>query len=73
MISFVFAQDIQGNNNAGKYREDDWKTAFNEKAKHQVEKKNNFHGKCMFESPLVDPRFFLGGGEPLRNGIHVTD
>jgi len=23
----------------------------------------------MFESPLVDPRFFLGGGAPLRNGI----
>jgi len=51
-LALVFCQDIQGNNDARKYREDDWKTAFNEKAKHQVEKKNNFHGKCLFESPL---------------------
>jgi len=46
LLALVFCQDIQGNNDAGKYRAEDWKTAFSEKAKHQVEKKNNFHGEC---------------------------
>ncbi|XP_022797985.1 uncharacterized protein LOC111336201 [Stylophora pistillata] len=37
--------ELNGNSDAASDDDDDWKTAFNEKAKHQVEKKKNFNGK----------------------------
>ena len=44
LFFFFLLQDIHESNNAENNKEDDWKAAFNKKAKHQTEIKDNNHG-----------------------------